>query len=242
MKMKLIYIYHSCYAIEGDDYTILIDFYKDQSDVKGRKIVQDILLNRSGAFYVLSTHGHSDHFTPEVLSWKINRPDIHYIFSKDILVDDKASATDAVYLNKGETYQDDLLRIEAFGSTDLGVSFYIEVGGKRIFHAGDLNNWHWNEESTPQESAEYEDFYLKELSYLAKNVPLIDMAMFPVDPRLGKDYMRGAEQLIDYISVKNFAPMHFGIKYDKANAFAAYARMKDVRFVMITKPGESFEF
>ena len=34
MKMKLIYIYHSCYAIEGDDYTILIDFYKDQSDVK----------------------------------------------------------------------------------------------------------------------------------------------------------------------------------------------------------------
>jgi L-ascorbate metabolism protein UlaG (beta-lactamase superfamily) len=83
---------------------------------------------------------------------------------------------------------------------------------------------------------------LKELSYLAKNVPLIDMAMFPVDPRLGKDYMRGAEQLIDYISVKNFAPMHFGIKYDKANAFAAYARMKDVRFVMITKPGESFEF
>ena len=127
MKMKLIYIYHSCYAIEGDDYTILIDFYKDQSDVKGRKIVQDILLNRPGAFYVLSTHGHSDHFTPEVLSWKINRPDIHYIFSKDILVDGKASATDAVYLNKGETYQDDLLKIEAFGSTDLGVSFYIEV-------------------------------------------------------------------------------------------------------------------
>ena len=141
-----------------------------------------------------------------------------------------------------DKYEDDCIKVNSYSSTDAGISFEAVTDGWRIFHAGDLNNWHWNEESTPQESAEYEDFYLKELSYLAKNVPLIDMAMFPVDPRLGKDYMRGAEQLIDYISVKNFAPMHFGIKYDKANAFAAYARMKDVRFVMITKPGESFEF
>ena len=240
--MKLLYIYHSCYAIEGDGYTILIDFYKDQPEANGKFIVRDRILNRPGALYVLSTHGHADHFNPEILTWRDNRPDIHYIFSKDILNDGKASPAAAVFLDKGEAYQDDLLKIQAFGSTDLGVSFYMEVDGKRLFHAGDLNNWHWNEESTPQESAEYEDFFLNELSFFAKHVSTLDLAMFPVDPRLGKDFMRGAEQFIDYIKVKLFAPMHFGLKYQEANAFAAYAHSKGVRFTAWTKPGESIEF
>ena len=44
-----------------------------------------------------------------------------------------------------------MLRIQAFGSTDVGISFLIHLQGKSIFHAGDLNNWHWSEESTEQE-------------------------------------------------------------------------------------------
>lgn len=30
----------------------------------------------------------------------------------------------------------------AAGSTDSGVSWIVETEGKRIFHAGDLNNWY----------------------------------------------------------------------------------------------------
>ena len=51
----------------------------------------------------------------------------------------------------------------------------------------------------------------------------LDAAMFPIDPRLGKDYMRGAQQFIDAIEVDHFIPMHFGEHYAKANAFAPYA-------------------
>jgi hypothetical protein len=36
--------------------------------------------------------------------------------------------------------------------------------------------------------------------------------------------------------------MHFGLKYQEANAFAAYAHSKGVRFTAWTKPGESIEF
>ena len=53
--------------------------------------------------------------------------------------------------------------------------------------------------------------------------PHFDAAMFPVDPRLGKDYMRGAQQFVDAIEVDHFIPMHFGEHYAKANAFAPYA-------------------
>lgn len=34
------------------------------------------------------------------------------------------------------------IKIVAAGSNDSGVSWIVEVAGKRIFHSGDLNNWY----------------------------------------------------------------------------------------------------
>ena len=83
--MKLDYIYHSGFAIEAEEVTILIDYYKDSSETEhNRGIVHDYLLKRPGKLYVLATHFHPDHFNREILSWKEQRPDIIYIFSKDI--------------------------------------------------------------------------------------------------------------------------------------------------------------
>ena len=84
--MTLDYIYHSGFAIEGENFTIIIDYYRD-SDGENDGIVHDSLLHRAGKLYVLSTHSHSDHFNPEILEWKQHRPDIQYIFSRDILED-----------------------------------------------------------------------------------------------------------------------------------------------------------
>ena len=141
--MKLDYIYHSGFAIEADGVTVIIDYYKDSSEeVFNKGIVHDYLLEKPGVLYVLCSHFHPDHFNREVLSWKKLRPDIRYIFSKDILKHRRASAEDATYINKGDTYEDEHIRIQAFGSTDVGISFLINLQGRRLFHAGDLNNWH----------------------------------------------------------------------------------------------------
>lgn len=240
--MKLTYIFHSGYAIEGDDFTIIIDYYKDSSDISGEGIVYKELLKKKEKLYVLCTHSHHDHFNKEILKWKWEHPNVIYIFSKDILKYRKAKERDAIYLDKSDTYRDQTLSIEAFGSTDLGISFLINVEGKIIFHAGDLNNWHWNEESTKEEIDEAEGFYQKELNLVIDKVKHLDLAMFPVDPRLGKDYMKGAEQFLDAIQTNLFAPMHFGEAYDKANAFAEYAESKGCKFIKWQHTGESFEF
>lgn len=240
--MKLTYICHSGFAIEGDGFTVIIDYFKDSGDEYARGVVHDYLLKRPGRFYVLATHFHPDHFNPVVLKWKEQRPDIIYLFSKDILKHRKAGKEDAVYLIKLSEYEDNLLKVKAFGSTDVGVSFLLELGGKTVFHAGDLNNWHWNEESTPEESRGYEKSYLHELGILANDVPAVDLAMFPVDPRLGKDYMRGAEQFADRIKTGIFVPMHFDEAFDKANAFGAYAAQRGIRFWTPAAKGDSINF
>ena len=240
--MKLTYVFHICFAIENEKFTILIDYYKDALNRDGEKIVHTYLLNRPGRFYVLSTHSHPDHFNAEVFTWKEKRKDITYILSKDILETGKVKKEEAYFLDKFDIYEDEYLRVQAFGSTDIGVSFLIETAGKKVFHAGDLNNWHWKEESTPEESRQYQAAYMKELDKLAKNTERLDVAMFPVDQRLGKEYMLGAQQFVDKIKVHIFVPMHFRKAYAQANAFKKYANSKGTYFFEITHEGESIDF
>ena len=132
--MKLTYIYHSGFAIEGRGITIIIDYWRDPHNIIGH------LLKNEGEIYVMASHFHPDHFDPIIFSWKVQRPDIHYILSKDILKHRKANKDAATYLAKGHQYEDDNILVKAFGSTDVGVSWYIETCGKKIFHVGDLNN------------------------------------------------------------------------------------------------------
>lgn len=224
--LKIVYLAHSGFAILTEKATLVVDYYSDScagDRCLSHGVVDDDLFSRPGRFYVLCSHGHADHFNPVILSWREKRPDIVYLFSQDILDSGLARAQDALYLQPGHTYSDEMLHAAAFGSTDIGVSFALHLEKKKLFHAGDLNNWHWNEEVPREEAAGYEQAFLHELSLLASAYPRFDAAMFPVDPRLGKDYMRGAQQFVDAVEVEHFIPMHFGGHYDKANAFAPYA-------------------
>lgn len=235
--MKLIYIYHSGFAIESDNWIIIIDYFQDSINKK-EGIVHDDLLKKNKKKYVLSSHSHADHFNPEILKWKFIDPSITYIFSKDILDENKAKPEDAIYLDKLDKYEDNLLSVEAFGSTDIGISFLIKIDHKTLFHAGDLNNWHWNEEAEKKEILAAEQYYEEELNILANHVNHISLAMFPIDPRLGKDYMKGAEQFINSIKVDIFAPMHFGTAYKKIAAFKEIAEKKSCKCICWKKRGE----
>lgn len=238
--MKGIYIYHSGFALLDEGITVIIDYYKDSADRPLTGVVHGELLSRPGKLYVLASHVHADHFNPEVLTWKEVRSDIQYLFSKDILEGGKADLWDACYLDKGNVWTDGVLEVEAFGSTDAGVSFLLRWDGKTIFHAGDLNNWHWKEESTEEEVQEAERAYFDELDALARRTDRMDLVMFPVDPRLGEDYMLGAKQFVDKFRVDRFVPMHFDDAYDKANAFREYAESRGARFVELNYKGEGF--
>ena len=233
--MRLIYIYHSGFIIESKEFAILIDYYRDTPEF----YVHRHFLKRPGRLYILSSHAHPDHFNPEILSWKPERPDIRYILSEDIRDSQKACFHDAIFLKKGEEWNDDLLKIKAFGSTDIGISFLLDVADKRIFHAGDLNNWHWADESTPQEIKKREGDFLAILNDIRKECTAFDLVMFPVDPRLGSDFARGARQWLQYIPTRYFAPMHFPPARERAMTFGPEAERMQTRFLYIQEEGEA---
>lgn len=232
--MRLIYLFHSGFLIEAEDFSIIFDYYR------GGENIIDKALRRRQPMYVLVSHEHRDHYNPEILTWKNLNNDIHYIFPCEMSsLDELSGLPNIVYLDRGESYEDDRLRVNAFGSTDMGVSYLVTAEGETIFHAGDLNNWHWRDESTEEEVWEAETAYLSELDYMKRTIKSIDVAMFPVDARLGKDYMRGAEQFVGEFNVGMFVPMHFYLAVRKAESFAPIAKRYGTEFVLLSRTGDS---
>ena len=79
------------------------------------------------------------------------------------------------------------------------------------------------------------------MKYLKQQAPAIDLVLFPVDRRMGKDYMKGAKQFIEQIKTTIFVPMHFSEDYEGGNAFRSIAEGNGCHFISITHRGETFD-
>lgn len=245
--MKITYLYHSGFALEFENISVVIDYYDEHTGKRSAEECPElarILADNTRKLYVLSSHRHHDHFDPHILSfWRVHS-NITYVFSSDIKAEIaqlavSVPAENISYIDVGECYADEHIRIHAFGSTDEGVSLLLNVDGASVFHAGDLNNWHWNEECPAEEAAGYEANYLRELERIAEFSPSIDVAMFPLDPRLGKDFAKGAEQFIARIKTASLIPMHFRSNFGTANQFKPIAEQYGTTFFALTHTGQT---
>jgi len=109
-----------------------------------------------------------------------------------------------------------------------------------LFHAGDLNNWHGKEHGSKVFTQTMERDFLAELSRIANEVPRMDLAMFPVDPRLGPGCGLGARQLMQAIQVGALIPIHFST--DEREPFRYRDAHPEQNVVALTEPGQTYEF
>lgn len=250
--MRLTYIFHSGFAIETDRCILIFDYWMDPEGIVPQ------LLKTEKPVYVFSSHFHEDHFNREIFSWRQTGSDIIYILSKDILKHRRAQKEEAdVWLAKGGTWSDRLIRVAATGSNDSGVSWIVETDGRRIFHAGDLNNWYARFLTDDYRgglvySAEFgidvnpekeEKRFLGELKDIRKITDTFSVAMFPVDGRIGNGYTRGARQFIDTFQVGLLIPMHFVASgFESAWRMKEFTDAKNIPFWCISSEGDSIEY
>ena len=247
--MTLTYVFHSCFVLETEKSILIFDYWLDLADVVPP------FLQKSKHVYVFASHFHEDHFNRKILKWKNQCNNITYILSKDIYKHRRAAKEEAdVWLAKGGTWSDGTVSVWATGSTDSGVSWIVETEGRRIFHAGDLNNWYarflhdakagdtiYSEEFQEDiDPIAHEKQYLGELKDIRKITDCFDVVMFPVDGRIGNGYTLGGRQFIERFQIGLFVPMHF-----VASGFKSAWRMKEftdqkgIPFWEIRKEGET---
>lgn len=218
MSINVYYVYHSCFIIELDRCYMMFDYFKHHDFKKEYDFDFDSLLKTilesNKPFYIFSSHGHGDHFNKKIFEY--NSINTTYILSDDIEIENTFSNIN--FISPGKSLNIDNLSINAFSSTDLGVSFFIEVDGTSIFHAGDLNWWAWPDDT--KEEAEYMENLFKDTVEQIKNLNReIDIAFFPVDKRLEDNYAMGGDYFIEQIKPKTFIPMHFGDNTETTELF-----------------------
>ena len=248
--MTLTYVFHSCFVLETEKSILIFDYWLDLNGVVPP------FLKKDKPVYVFSSHFHEDHFTKEIFEWKKQREGITYILSKDIYKHRRATKEDAdVWLAKGGTWTDGTLSVWALGSTDSGVSWIVETEGRRVFHAGDLNNWYakFLSDGNPDQlrysfemeeafnPVTHEKQFLGELKDIRKVADSLDVVMFPIDGRIGNGYTLGARQFIERFKVGLFVPMHFTTGFESAMRMKEFTDEKGIPFWEISKEGETIE-
>lgn len=243
MAIKVTFLYNSGFMVETDNDILIFD----DCDDPAHSVVKALKHNPEKNVLFLTSHNHSDHFNKFIFDLAQNHRRM-YILSDDIMSTETPDTAAIGWMHKGDVIENifDGIRIKAFGSTDAGVSYMVELpDGKRIFHAGDLNNWHWDEASTEHEIAKANEAFTVIVNRIAEEYPAVDIAFFPIDVRLGKNRATGAEQFLAAIKTANFFPMHFKGSYEEACDFGAYkfsdTVKKETKFYCLHKPGQSVE-
>lgn len=198
--MNVTYIHHSSFLIETRRFYYLFDYDRGELPV----------LNIEKPIYILSSHSHDDHYNKEIFSIlnHMGMKSIKAILSNDIELINEIDVLQVSPRNRYDITTDVILT--TYQSTDLGVAFLLEDEGTLIYHAGDLNDWVWEEESESYNQQMTKD-YRNEIDLLAKqlNHRTLDIAFVVLDPRQEKDYAKGLYYFMEHIPVKTVYPMHY---------------------------------
>jgi len=229
-QAKITYLVHSGFSVETAHHFFLFDYCPSMD--RTPQITADFLRTKENV-YVFASHSHGDHFDAAILKWADTNPAIQYVLSSDIRVKDGKQKCHL--MNPYEQWRDGQLEVRTFGSTDAGVSFWLNVDGLAIFHAGDLNWWHWSGETKAERDFADRNF-IEEMGKLPSQP--IDIAFFPVDRRLEENYALGAEYFAKKMQPKLLVPMHFGADYAATKAFKAKVAGTGLATVEITHQGQ----
>ena len=138
--MNVTYIQHSGFSVDFADMMLVFDYWTGEITIPEDKPV-----------YVFVSHAHHDHFNEEIFEWERSGVDIRYILSDDTNAD---PAENRILLGPDEFCDLGNIKIKTLRSTDEGVAFFVSIQTSEsarevhIYHAGDLNWWHWEEEGT----------------------------------------------------------------------------------------------
>lgn len=211
--MNITYIHHSGYLVELSRALLLFDFTDGTLPE----------LDREKDLIVFASHRHPDHFSPRIFKLAKTHPHIRFVLSDDIwqnrVPEELGCHTE--FIDPGSVLRlpdGGGVCITAFHSTDEGVAFMVEADGKTIYHAGDLNDWRWNEETLDWNN-NMSASYKRELEKMHEKGFCPDAAMLPLDGRQQEHFSLGIDEFMKTVGAGIVFPMHFWKDYSLIGKF-----------------------
>lgn len=225
--MRITYLSHSGFLAELETVYLLFDYYKGELPV----------LKPEKQVYVFVSHAHYDHFKKDIFKLREQVEKLCFILSDDVKTQ---PSEDVVFMAPNEEKNIDGMNVRTLRSTDQGVAFLVRLGRRTIYHAGDLNWWHWEEEGEAYNTRMCRDFkgQINKISGIS-----IDVAFLPVDPRQGMAYYWGLLYFMQITDTKAVFPMHFWGNYEIFDRLALEKETEEYmrKIYRIEREGQVFE-
>lgn len=243
--MRVTFLNHSGFLVETDAVTLLFDWWKGELPA----------IKPGVPLYVFASHRHEDHFNPKIFALDMRKEevpddgdrDVCFLLGKGISLDlrrlrgvSPETAGKARVCQGGQVLSLPQAEIETLPSTDEGVAFLVTLpDGRTVFHAGDLNWWHWEGEDKGWNRN-------MEANFKRYTQPLrgrkIDLAMLPLDPRLGEAGFWGPAYFLETADIRRFIPMHQWGNFDVTRKFLEkYPAFTDLA-APVERTGQTFVF
>lgn len=228
--MNVTYLHHSGFSVETETKVLLFDYYTEG----GRKAYFDPAAYGEKDIFVFVSHAHEDHYDRRILDWG-KLPNVQYVLSSDVRTELEFQGK-VLRVNPHESHEFGGIHIETLQSNDEGVAFLVKADGKTIYHAGDLNWWHWNGEPDDFNN-DIERSYTTEISRLKGEQ--IDVAFVPADLRLQDKYFWAVNYFLKTVGAKVLFPMHFWGRFEVCDYLRELGYGETV--MKITGENEKFE-
>lgn len=234
--MQAAFLDHSGFLVELDSAALLFDWWKGGLPA----------IKPGVPLYVFASHVHPDHFDPRIFTLDDGSREVRFILGHDIKLSSRnfsrwgvspETAEKCRNLRGGETLELSGVSVEALPSTDEGEAFLVTVDGRTVFHAGDLNWWHWEGEDKGW-NRNMEVNFKKYAEALRGRT--IDLAMLPLDPRLGEAGFWGPAYFLETAEIRRFLPMHQWGEFDFARKFLEKHPAFTDRVLPVKEPGQVF--
>ena len=213
--MRVTFLAHSGFLVELDAVYLLLDWWKGELPELSDK-----------PLFCFASHGHSDHFNPRIFALDDGAREVCFLLGRDFKLSahnrekwnlsDRTAEKCAVLKENVKMELPHGVTVETLSSTDEGVAFLITCGGITVYHAGDLNWWHWEEEPgdwNPNMAANFKR-YIEPLRGRR-----LDLAFAPLDPRQGESSGWGVRYLLELAQVEKLIPMHQWEDYSPTQRF-----------------------
>ena len=234
--MRVTFLGHSGFLVETESVSLLFDWWKG-----------DLPALRPGVpLYVFASHIHPDHFDPKIFSLDDGSREVRFLLGHDIKLSLRnlrrwnippETAERCHILQGGQDCVLPQARVEALSSTDQGAAFLVTVEDRTLFHAGDLNWWHWEGEDKSWNRN-------MEVNFKRYAEPLrgrrIDLALLPLDPGLGEAGFWGPAYFLETADVRVFLPMHQWGDFEFTRKFLEKHPAFTGRTVPVERAGQVF--
>ncbi len=203
MEVVITYIYHSCFILTTPSQTLVFDIPgKNHLSSDHVVLIQKHIQDKDTIF--LFSHGHEDHFNPNLSQFieKCNRSQIIVSFDIGELFEESLPK-EALVVEPDEKYEMGKLQIETLESNDLGVAYLLTYNGKKIYYGGDLALWIWPD--TPKQAEKVIKEYFGEVLDRLKREN-IDIGFSNWDPRM--ENLAGGWEFLKKVRPRLFVPMH----------------------------------